>query len=191
MSRKLKGYSRVDSDDAHGWLVRIKRGDVRKSRFISDSTNGGKRKSEKVAKDVYDAWVKELPPPETSRDKLGKRNTTGIVGVHHSWDQDSRFPNCKYESYVASWVDDDGKRRNIRFSINKYGKKVAFELACLCRAQRIRDRAAVEEMAGQSGKKGASTKSAKKAANAKKATGKKASSKKPAAKKVTKKKKRK
>lgn len=163
MPRKLKGYSRVDSEDAHGWLVRIKRGDTRRSRFISDSTNGGKRKSEKVAKEVYDAWVAELPEPESSEDKLGKRNSTGVVGVHHSWDQDTRFPNCRYESYVASWVDDEGKRRNIRFSINKYGKRGAFEMACICRQERLRDRNKVIAIHKQrkSAKKTASTKKAK------------------------------
>ncbi|GAB5406986.1 MAG: hypothetical protein Aurels2KO_52170 [Aureliella sp.] len=176
MPRKLKGYSRVDSEtnNAHGWLVRIKRGEERRSRFISDSTHGGKRKSEKVAQAVYEEWVDELPEPETSLDKLGKRNTTGVVGVHHSWDQDNRFPNCKYESYVASWVDEDAKRRNIRFSINKYGKKAAFELACLCRADRIRDRDAV--IAAYEKKNGPlkkAKKSAKKAAPAKKAPAKK------------------
>lgn len=191
MPRKLKGYSRVDSEDAHGWLVRIKRGDTRRSRFISDSTHGGKRKSEKVAKDVYTEWVEELPEPETSRDKLGKRNTTGIVGVHHSWDQDNRFPNCQYESYVASWVDDEGKRRNIRFSINKYGKKAAFELACICRANRLRDRSKVEALHEKSsGKKMPAPKgggkSSKKAAT--KSSKKKAAPKKKAAKKVAKKK---
>lgn len=192
MPRKLKGYSRVDSEtnNAHGWLVRIKRGEERRSRFISDSTHGGKRKSEKVAKAVYDEWVEELPEPETSLDKLGKRNTTGTVGVHHSWDQDNRFPNCKYESYVASWVDEDGKRRNIRFSINKYGKKAAFELACLCRQDRIRDRdsviAAYEKKNGplkKAGKSAAAKKAAPKKAAAKKAPAKKAPAKKAAPKK--------
>lgn len=139
MPRKIKGYSRVDSGDAHGWLVRIKRGDTQKSRFISDSTNGGKRKAMLVAKAIYEQWVNEMPPPKTSENKLGKRNKSGVVGVHHSHDVDERYPGCEYESYIASWLDDDGRRKNVRFSCNKYGDD-AFELACLAREKKLTDR---------------------------------------------------
>ena len=102
-ARKVKGFSRVDSGEAHGWLVRIKRGDIKRSRFISDSTHGGKRKSKLVAEKVYQDWVKELPEPDTAEDKLGKRNASGVVGVHYSYDVDARYPNCAYEYYIASW----------------------------------------------------------------------------------------
>ena len=61
MARQPKGYSRVDSEVVHGWLVRIKRGDVRKSRFMSDSTYGGKRKSRDAAQQQYEEWTKEMP----------------------------------------------------------------------------------------------------------------------------------
>jgi hypothetical protein len=138
--RKIKGYSRVDSGDSHGWLVRIKRGDTRKSRFISDSTHGGKRKAMLVAKQVYEQWTAEMPEPDTSENKIGARNTSGVVGVHFSHDVDERYPGCEYDSYVASWLDEDGRRRNIRFSCSKYGKKGAFELACIARDKKLADR---------------------------------------------------
>jgi hypothetical protein len=137
--RKVKGYSRVESGDARGWLVRIKRGDERKSRFISDSTHGGKRKAMLVAQQVYEEWVAEMPAPETSAGKIGKRNSSGVVGVHYSHDVDERYPGCEYESYVASWLDEDGRRKNMRFSCHKYGDD-AFELACLAREKKLADR---------------------------------------------------
>jgi hypothetical protein len=139
MARKPKGYSRVDSEDVHGWLVRIKRGDVRKSRFMSDSTYGGKRKSRDAAEKQYEDWLRELPQAATSHGKLSGRNTTGIVGVHFARDTDSRFPNCQYESYIASWLSEDGKRTKLGFSCNRYGAD-AFELACIAREKRLTDR---------------------------------------------------
>lgn len=194
MPRKVKGFSRVDSGDAHGWLVRIKRGDVTRSRFISDSTNGGKNKSKSVAQKVYQDWVAELPEPETAEDKLGKRNNSGVVGVHYSHDVDSRYPGCSYEYYIASWKTEDGKRRNVRFAISRWGKKGAFELACVAREMRSGDRATVEKeyekrkKSGKLGVKKAAKKAPAKAAATKKTT-KKAAVKKTAAKKAATKKK--
>ncbi len=146
MPRKIKGYSRVDSDDAHGWLVRIKRGDTRRSRFISDATHGGKRKSMLIAQQLYRDWTDELPEPETSAGKVGVRNSTGIVGVHFARDIDARYPSCVYESYVASWLNEDGRRRNVRFSCSKYGEDEARALAAIARQQQISDREKVESI---------------------------------------------
>ena len=139
MPRKPRGYSRVDSETQKGWLVRIKRGDVRRSKFVSDSAYGGKRKSENAAKQIYQEWMEELPEPETSQDKLGKRNTSGVVGVHYARDVDGRYPDCIYEYYIASWKTADGRRAKIRFSFNKWGKKACFEMACIAREHRLTD----------------------------------------------------
>lgn len=168
MPRKAKGFSRVDSGDAHGWLVRIKRGDTRRSRFISDSTHGGKAKAKKVAREVYEEWVAELPPPDTAQDKLGKRNSSGVVGVHFAHDTDARYPDLTYDYYVASWKTEDGRRRNVRFAVSKHGKRAAFELACIAREHRLADREAVlalyEKAKGKPRKKATKKKAAKKAA---------------------------
>ena len=184
MPRKVKGYSRVDSGEAHGWLVRIKRGDIKRSRFISDSTHGGKKKSKAVAEQVYQEWADELPEPDTAEDKLGKRNSSGVVGVHYSYDVDARYPNCAYEYYIASWKTEDGRRQNVRFAISKWGKKVAFELACIARAERTTDREKVQKLhekghdaAKASPKKGATAKKAAPKKAAKKAAPKKAAKK--------------
>lgn len=187
MPRNVKGFSRVDSGDAHGWLVRIKRGDVKRSRFISDSTHGGKRKSKLVAEQVYQEWVGELPEPDTAEDKLGKRNSSGVVGVHYSHDVDARYPNCAYEYYIASWKTDDGKRQNVRFAISKWGKKVAFELACIARVERTSDRDKVYKIYERNTQQKPSQKSAKKSAK-KVAVAAKTKSKKVAAKKSAQKK---
>jgi hypothetical protein len=166
-SKSPKGCSRVDYDitNAHGWLVRIKRGETRLSKFFSDSTFGGKAKSMKAAKECYEKWVSELPPPDTSAGKLTSRNTSGVVGVHYSHDVDSRYPGCQYESYIASWLDSDGRRRNMRFSVNKYGKKGAFDLAVIARDNRVESRdEAVALLEKNKGSGKAAPKSAGKAA---------------------------
>ena len=143
-----KGFARVDSDttNTHGWLVRILRGSEKRSRFFSDSAHGGKSKSKKKAIACYQQWVEEMPAPGTTRDRLTKRNATGVVGVHLAHEVDSRYPDCKYVSYVASWLGQDGKRRNVRFLISKYGKRVALTLASIARAQKIADRAKVHAL---------------------------------------------
>ncbi len=186
MARKVKGFSRVDSEVAHGWLVRIKRGDVKRSRFISDSTHGGKRKSQLAAQKVYEEWAAELPEPDTAEDKLGKRNVSGVVGVHYSHDVDTRYPNCAYEYYIASWKTPEGQRQNVRFAVSKWGKKMAFELACIARQERSNDREKVLKIYNKNKKSGKKVAPAKKA-TAKKKTTKKAAPKKKATKKVAKK----
>ena len=137
-----KGFARVDSESTrtHGWLVRILRGTERRSQFFSDKTYGGKAKSKKRAEECYQAWVTEMAPPQSATNKVTKRNSSGIVGVHMSTESDARYPDCKYVSYIASWKTEDGKRRNIRFLINKYGKKAALALAKIAREKRIAER---------------------------------------------------
>jgi hypothetical protein len=137
-----KGFARVDSDatNTHGWLVRITRGSEKRSRFFSDSSHGGKAKSRKKAEACYQDWVKEMVAPASTRDKLTKRNATGVVGVHLAKEVDSRYPDCQYVSYVASWLGSNGKRRNVRFLVNKYGKKVALQLATIARKHQQADR---------------------------------------------------
>ena len=140
-----KGFARVDSEstNTHGWLVRILRGSERRSRFFSDKTHGGKAKSKKKAEDCYQAWVSEMAPPASALGKVTKRNSSGTVGVHLATEADARYPNCHYVSYVASWKSEEGKRRSIRFLVNKYGKKVALALAKLAREKQLLDRSKV------------------------------------------------
>ena len=55
-------------------------------------------------------------------------------------DVDRRWPDCEYWSYVASWLGDEQQRINVKFSWNKYGEDVAWELACIARDNELRDR---------------------------------------------------
>jgi hypothetical protein len=84
-----------------------------------------------------------MEPPISTRNKITKRNSTGVVGVHLATESDPRYTDCRYVSYVASWISANGERRNIRFLVNKYGKKNALELAKIARAKQCTDRETV------------------------------------------------
>lgn len=143
-----KGFARVDSEstNTHGWLVRILRGTEKRSRFFSDKTHGGKAKSKKKAEECYQAWVAEMKPPNSTRDKITRRNSSGVVGVHLATESDPRYKDCLYVSYVASWMNENKRRCNVRFLVNKYGKKNALALATIAREHMCVDRDKVVEI---------------------------------------------
>jgi hypothetical protein len=64
--------------------------------------------------------------------RMSRNNTSGVVGVH--W----RLRNG-YLSVVAKISDLSGKTKSKEFSVNKYGKEVAFALACEWRSVKIRE----------------------------------------------------
>lgn len=189
VARQPKGYSRVDSEttNSHGWLVRIRRKDVLKSSFVSDSTHGGKRKSLAAAVALYEEWTRDLPPMETCAGKMSVRNASGVVGVHYANDGDTRYPNCRYESYIASWLGEEGKREKLGFSCNKYGDD-AFFLACIAREKQLTDRKKVLAIFAKKGAPKEALEAVKKKA-AKKVTSKKVTVKKASVKKTATKKK--
>lgn len=57
-------------------------------------------------------------------------NKTGVTGVSYC-----QTPGK--ESYVASWMTEDGKYKNNRFSVSKYGKDEAFKLAVNKRKEKL------------------------------------------------------
>jgi hypothetical protein len=129
-------------------LVRICRKGEKTSQFFSDLQYGGKRNAKRSAQKYYAELCEKLGPPNTRATKnlLTARNSTGKVGVHIAHSVDSRWEKCEYTSYCASWISEDGKRKKISFSWNKYGKEAAFELACIARKLESRDRAAIVKL---------------------------------------------
>ena len=176
-------------------MVRVSRKGKMHNRFFSDKECGGKRKALALARKHHEELVKKLPPPSTSKDVISVRNTSGRVGVHLAVNPSESWSDVHYSSYVASWKSDDGQRRKISFSVEKYGKRKAMELAVIAREKGITDRAKVEKLyetrAGKkSKKKTAKKKPAKKVAAKKKVTKKKSAKKKTSKKSKKKSKKR-
>jgi len=138
------GITRFDIDERHGYMVRIRRNGNQINEYFSDKKLGGKRKALTAAKERHAQLVEELGPAENAtKNLLTNRNTTGKVGVHVAHSYETRWANNEYFAYCASWKETDGARKKINFSWSLYGKKEAFELACLARDKELTDRDAV------------------------------------------------
>jgi len=138
------GITRFDIDERHGYMVRIRRNGNQINEYFSDKKFGGKRKALTAAKERHAQLVEELGPAENAtKNLLTNRNTTGKVGVHVAHSYETRWANNEYFAYCASWKETDGARKKINFSWSLYGKKEAFELACLARDKELTDRDAV------------------------------------------------
>jgi hypothetical protein len=82
------------------------------------------------------------------------RNSSGKVGVHLVRNVDSRWANAESFAYCASWITQDGQRQKLSFAWKRYGKKAAWNLACLAREKEETDREAVmKAFEKQTGKK--------------------------------------
>ena len=190
--RVRKGITRFDIHErgTYGFMVRIARKEEKRNQFFSDKECGGKRKALAAAVACYEEWVDELPPPVTSKDVKSVRNKSGRVGVHLAVNPSNSLEDVTYSSYVAAWRAENGDREKVSFSVEKYGKKLAYQLACLAREKEIADRDKVESLLSkQLGKKVVSKNNSRRKPGKKKAKKKKAAKKKSSKKKPTKKKK--
>src|SRR6185437_10679864 len=115
-----KGVSRIDCPENKtvGWYVRVRLGNVTKSKFISDHKNGGKEEGLKRA--------------------IVPRNQTGVVGVRRTAKKYKGKDGRVYlnEVYEVTWNAGREKRGRTSVSIAKYGEKNAFRRACAIRRQK-------------------------------------------------------
>lgn len=159
MAKSIKGITRIEYDGVttRGWMVRLTRGGERQQEFFNDRTHGGKNKALAAAKQRYEEWVAAAPPIQTSKNLKSSRNTSGKVGVHMVRNVDPRWANAESFGYCAMWTDSDGVRRKVSFAWNTYGKRKAWNLACLARDLESTDREAVIAQFGKDSKKGKGT----------------------------------
>ena len=198
MGTKLveRGITRYDIEEqgTYGFMMRISRSGEHINEFFSDKNHKGKRKALNAARKRYQQLKDSLPPPKTTKNVRTARNITGVVGVHLAVCES--VYGEKYSSYCASWKTAEGKRSKLSFSFKKYGKKKAWELACLARSLESTDRDKIEKLHTKKskGKKPIAPaiksvrKKAKKKATKKKVAKKKTTKKTPAMKKAKKKK---
>ena len=125
---KMKGISRIDSRDTHGWFVRKYRDGKTYSRFFSDSRYNSKAKALTAAKEYRAKLDEKFPPPETTayRNKPQKNSSTGVVGVSETFMR-SRSGK-KIPCFCVSWRPEKGVSKTKKFSIQTYGRETAFEL---------------------------------------------------------------
>lgn len=145
---EMRYLSRVDiakkdtSGDTHAWQFRLKRGNVNISRFFPDSKHGGKEEALKCAQEFRDE-IEKMYPAVSGKEKyikITKKNKSGIVGVHRierDYTKANRPSQYHDSAWVASWIDDSGKRVFRRFSIPRFGESQAFRLAITARRQAV------------------------------------------------------
>lgn len=134
------GITRFDIEErrTHGYMVRMARQGIRHQKFFSDMKYGGKKKALATAMNQQAVWSEELPLRQSSKDRLTSRNQTGRVGVYIAASQDTA--DQTHQAFCASWTDADGRRWKINFSVQRYGKKKAWQLACLAREKMTTNR---------------------------------------------------
>lgn len=112
----------------HGYQVRVKG----KTRYFSIKKHGGKRASLKLAKlaekELLDALGIKNSRERLPSQGLGKRNTSGVLGIHIQWRQYSDS-SVSYPYLNGCWKDKQGKSRMFGFSVEKNGLRKAVELA--------------------------------------------------------------
>src|SRR5918998_240413 len=107
-----KGISRIDCPERKtvGWYVRVRLGNVTKSKFISDSKYGGREAA----------------------------LMSGVVGVRRAVKKYTGKDGTVYENevYEVSWNAGREKKGRTSVSIKKYGEAAAFRRACAIRRQK-------------------------------------------------------
>jgi len=131
---KHKDIARIDQQEkrTHGWYVRVRYYGKTHSKFFSDGKCGGRYSSLLSALAWRDEIEARLGKVRTDKHIVTVSNTgTGMVGVRL---------NEKLNRYEVSWVNIAGKQGKTSVSINKHGKKKAFEIACSIRQDKEKER---------------------------------------------------
>ncbi|QQR79233.1 MAG: AP2 domain-containing protein [Candidatus Moraniibacteriota bacterium] len=142
--KSMHGISRMDNDSnrTHGWLVTIqRRGEIYRMLF-SDKKQGGKKKALTVAKAFRDAIIAEYPLfSKQEHANLKKRsNQSGIVGVCRvvAFETKTLPPEKQRWNWVAAWPLPDGRRKRVKFSVQKFGEEQARALAIRAREEGLK-----------------------------------------------------
>lgn len=136
----LRGISRIDSGNTHGWFVRAYRSGKTHSKFFSDLKNGGRESALALAQAYRDQLNTKLGPPAPRSYRLmraNRNNTTGVIGVSKTR-RTSPDGVVRYY-YTVSWRPEPNQARNRSFSIQTLGEKKAFTLACKFRREMERE----------------------------------------------------
>jgi hypothetical protein len=139
------GISRVDNEVSrtHGWLVTIQRRGVIYRKHFSDGVHGSRNKSFAAAVSFRDETVAKHPPLSMREySSIVKRsNRSGVVGVCRYCASETRSLPQEQQRWfwVASWPLPGGKRKRVKFAVNKYGEEKAFKLALKARREAMRE----------------------------------------------------
>jgi hypothetical protein len=121
---KMKGISRIDSDRAQGWFVRIYYGGGQEHRkFFSDGKYGGKQQALELAVAYRDQYIEKHPPPQKLpfQSEPIASNTTGVNGVSETY-QRSRS-GAKIPCFSVFWAPRKNEPKTKKFYHHHYGSR--------------------------------------------------------------------
>ena len=138
----MEGISRTKG----GWLVRMHyvndKPRYQKFFYIKSDANSALKKAieyrDKIIKRM--SVMGDRTRPNTRRVPQ-KNNTTGYVGITYNSEVGKKSIQRTYRSF---FVDEEGRYRNLSFSINKYGRETALRLALLTR--KLKRRATIGDL---------------------------------------------
>ena len=147
-SYKNRFITRLDyrSRGNHGWWVRVDENVARKYKLFSDLKNGGKGQALRLARlwrdktevEVFGHDKKHYHPSASHR--RDSRCKTGVVGVS-LFKRKRPYANGGY-FWDVSYRAVSGKKGSQQidsFSVKKYGKRMAFQLACHARQKGVQE----------------------------------------------------
>jgi hypothetical protein len=146
------GITRIDQPEKknHGFYVRITHLGKTHQKYFPDKSSGGRAKALRLAREHRSRLLSKMPraKQEAAARKPRKILRSGVVGVTHVVSRGSNGKN--YEYWQAAWIDPNGKRRTAKYSIGRYGKETALELAKRARKSKTRVAApAIKKRAGR------------------------------------------
>ena len=136
ITQKTKWISRLDQESkhTHGWQVRGRHIGKTYSKLFSDKKHGGNVGALSAAIVWRNELEKQLGLVRTDKKIVtvcyGKVKVVGVC------------LNNKLKRYEVKWLTREGKQGATSVSLHKYGKKVAFKLACAIRAEKEAERLA-------------------------------------------------
>jgi len=140
-SKQLYGISRIDSErhSAHAWRVSLRRHGKRYVKNFTDKTYGGREQALEQAIEFRDQFLVENPPMSRKEFCSIKRrhNKSGIVGVYKYRKTYQLKDGTIKESWYweANWPDVNGQSICKSFAFNRYGDKLAKQMAIQAREE--------------------------------------------------------
>jgi len=139
--QQLKGISRIDTRETHGWYVRIYKNGNTYSKLYSDNKYGGKERALLVAQKarvIALEALKELPrEPKRRLVRTDRRNKSGIIGVSKTTKINKNGTTSDY--FQVTWSPEPGKVKNRQWSVKKYGEEEAGRRAVEYRQQVMKE----------------------------------------------------
>jgi hypothetical protein len=139
--KKLRNLTRIVVGGQKGWQVKINRRGERHEPYFSDSVYGGKQQSLAAAMKARDALDQKCPPYSRIEraQRVTRRTKSGVPGVrllsvHRKLGKRART----YLFAIASWCPRPGVIKRRAFSVAKFGKRQAWQLAVAARQQGLK-----------------------------------------------------